>query len=126
MTTKPPYGQACNGCGQCCKNELCPLGNAVFKRWEGPCPALEREGERFGCGLVKHPERWMPVRTFTVGKKIMSEAAAYLIGAGRGCDAQLEGEVDDPAFRARERRKANLPFATKCLSMWGFSLRPLL
>jgi hypothetical protein len=57
LTDKPPYGQPCNGCGQCCMNELCPLGNAVFKRWDGPCPALESEGERYACGLVKHPER---------------------------------------------------------------------
>lgn len=112
---KPPHGAPCNSCGKCCERELCPLGAALFKRWSGPCPALE-EGR---CGLVQHPERYAPVRAAAVGVVALSRAAAHMIGAGKGCDAVWEGELVNWGFRAWMIRQANHGRARRGLRLWG-------
>ncbi len=99
---KPKYGSPCNSCGQCCQSSLCPLGQHVLGPVDAPCPALRAQGEGFGCGLVAAPRLYDPVRTAIYGARRMREAAAFLIGAGRGCDAVLaDGEVHDPDIAAR-------------------------
>jgi hypothetical protein len=78
---------------------LCPLGEGVFKRKMGPCPALAlEEGSTppaYACGLVVDPA--IP--------REMREAAKLLIGAGQGCDARINGEPPDVAFYARLLRQ---------------------
>lgn len=93
---KPPYGSPCNRCGLCCMNELCPLAASLFRRTDGPCPALLSVGDGYSCGLVLSPERFAPMLAFAEGKDRLSAAAAALIGAGHGCDAQTPGEQDNP------------------------------
>ncbi len=118
--TKPAYGSPCNGCGLCCKNELCPLGAFVFNDWKGPCPALHENDGQFSCGLVNKPETYAPVLTAISGKDAMSKAALHLIGSGAGCDARLDGESNNPAFSirlARLGRKRSAANAAKRL--WG-------
>lgn len=109
MLTKPPHGSPCNNCGQCCADQRCPLAQIVFGPG-GSCPALEMRlpsfGPSFGCGLVDHPERYAPGIVAASGKDTASRAAAYLIGAGRGCDALLRGERPDHAWRARAMQAA--------------------
>lgn len=107
---KPLYGAACNGCGLCCMAELCPLGTAVFEKLEGPCPALEHDDGRFQCGLVRNPTKYArPWVTQSSGSEGLAEAAAVLIGAGSGCDARLDGEPDDPAWRDHVYAAASQP-----------------
>lgn len=124
---KPPYGSPCNNCGQCCRDNLCPLGEHVFERWEGPCPALEEDSLGSRCGLVASPRAYAPVRTSRFGARAMSGAAALLIGAGGGCDAQLEGEAVHPETRLKMREAARaIPMAAieAAARMWGFAKVP--
>lgn len=120
---KPAYGSPCNGCGQCCQDQLCPLGARVFKRWRGPCPALEGKDEAFVCGLVMNPRRYAPARTACKGAPCMSNAAALLIGAGCGCDGWREDETPDPEARARMMADGLVAAKTKTIARarraWG-------
>ncbi|MFT4012323.1 MAG: hypothetical protein QM682_02760 [Paracoccus sp. (in: a-proteobacteria)] len=106
ILAKPPHGQPCNGCGLCCMAERCPLAVVVF----GPgdrCPALEDQGGlRFGCGLIANPLRYAPRLVKRHGGAAVSAAAAVLVGAGHGCDAQTPGEPYD--FEAAARMRAGL------------------
>jgi hypothetical protein len=120
MIDKAPHGQPCNGCGQCCMDELCPLAAGLFgEPWERQCPALEPDGERFTCGLIKNPMAYALRQTLLHGAETMAKAASYLIGAGRGCDAQLEGEPADEAWRANMRKERNRALTDRCLKVWG-------
>lgn len=103
---KPAYGSACNRCGRCCVAELCPLSAKIFRRTEGPCPALSFDGEKSMCGLVVDPGQFMAARTRRLGTQRMSSAAMLLIASGIGCDAQLEGEADNPEYRAQTKAAA--------------------
>lgn len=104
---KPPYGAACNHCGQCCEARLCPLGAIVFQRSDGPCPALGYVGEGIGydgearstCGLIVNPRAYAPVLAALNGVDALSEGAKLLCGAGIGCDALADGEREPAATR---------------------------
>lgn len=98
---KPPHGAACNNCGQCCADVLCPLGSVVFKREVGPCPALETSAGGWGCGLVLRPMRYAPAITAVAGVDRTARAAAFLIGAGKGCDALGHDEPPNDEWRAQ-------------------------
>jgi hypothetical protein len=119
---KPPHGQPCNGCGQCCMDQLCPLGVGLFgEPWDRRCPALEPDGDKFICGLIAHPMAYNMRMTLLHGREVMSRTAAHLVGAGRGCDAQLDDEVADEAFRVRMRKERNTTLTDRCLKVWGLS-----
>lgn len=112
---KAPYGTPCNGCGLCCMAEPCPFGRALFGKKSGRCPALEwlAEHGRYACGLVVSPERYAPAdRLERFGSRALSEAAAFTVGAGIGCDSQVEGENVGPVrrwfLRRRLRRRHHL------------------
>ncbi len=125
MLAKPAHGRPCNGCGRCCHDELCPLGARLFGRWHGPCPALQpAEGQSLVCGLVADPARHQPVRTLAHGREAMSKAAAVLIGAGFGCDAQTADEPADAEFRACMRREfaARRSEARAAAAIFGIAL----
>ncbi len=126
---KPPHGAPCNSCGLCCREQLCPLGAGVFhgnftSDPPGPCPALERDGEREVCGLIAHPIAYALVATLKHGAAAMSAAAASLVGVGVGCDAQLASEPENVEFKAmmrkrvesRHRRASDI---NRALRMWG-------
>lgn len=123
---KPSHGSPCNNCGECCRAELCPLGVSVFRTVAGPCPALETRADdgQSACGLVAHPATYMPVRAHVYGKRAMSDAALILVGAGIGCDAQLESEPANEPFRAMLRRKRDsmrLAVGRAC-AVWGVAV----
>ena len=56
---KPAIGASCNGCGQCCALQPCPLGMVVSRRWHGGCAALhwDEPAQRYRCGMVDEPTR---------------------------------------------------------------------
>lgn len=99
MTQKPPYGSPCNNCGQCCKAQLCPLGQHLFRRFYGPCPALTLDNT---CGVVADPGRYNPRAIAT--EETLREDVTLLIGAGIGCDAQLVDEPRNQQFVTKMRR----------------------
>jgi hypothetical protein len=117
---KPPHGQPCNSCGKCCSDELCPLAMRLFGRpFQRRCPALEPDGDRLVCGLIAHPMAYAMARTLANGVENMRKAACHLVGAGRGCDAQLATEPADEAFRARMWADRNERLTSWSLKQWG-------
>jgi hypothetical protein len=100
---KPAYGAACNGCGKCCMDQVCPLGRHFFgfPDWNGPCPALEERDGKYQCGLVVNISHWAPFMVARHGAAQLADGAAALIGAGFGCDAKVDGEAADSEARAR-------------------------
>lgn len=121
---KPAHGAPCNSCGRCCHRELCPLATTVFGRVAGPCPALQAgEGHALVCGLVVDPMRYALRQSLLKGSDAMSEAAAFLIGAGHGCDAQTADEPRDVAFsnRLRAHGERTRAAARVHAATWGVS-----
>lgn len=101
MLNKPKIGHPCNGCGICCKIQLCNTGAFLLRKTKvfgektikGECPALiPNEDNTFSCGLIRRPA--MFVRS-TYRPDIISRTVATLIGAGTGCDDL--GYYNDPA-----------------------------
>lgn len=53
--TKPRFLEPCNGCGLCCRVELCHAADMAFPGASAPCPALVRDpagSNKMRCGLV--------------------------------------------------------------------------
>jgi len=88
---KPAVGTPCNGCGQCCLVEPCPLGMVVSRKRTGACTALrwsDRQG-RYLCGLVAEPAAVLGPR-WRWATPLVARLARRWISAGSGCDAELE------------------------------------
>ncbi len=92
LELKPSHGAPCTRCGLCCMATLCPLGEHIFGFHFGPCPALEKTKDGFGCGVVS--------RAVAKGRQDMADAASLLIGSGTGCDARFNGEPANAEFYA--------------------------
>lgn len=121
---KPPHGEPCNGCGVCCRAELCPLAMAVFGGEEfRECPAVEVDGPRVVCGLVAHPMTYSMARTLDKGAAAMSSAALTMIGSGAGCDARLYGEPSNEEFWASlyEQRRQKHKAVRAAKKVWGIA-----
>ena len=106
MPDKPLYGDPCNGCGLCCMAQLCPVATIALKLRpsELPCPALiGGPDDTWRCGVMVEPRKWLPVRVAIYGAGVVADAAAFINGAGRGCDGVLEGEVERDGMRASMR-----------------------
>lgn len=122
---KPPHGAPCNGCGLCCEAVLCVLGRRVFGRTDGPCPALEPADGKRVCGLVTSPAKYAPAAARRQGVDALSRSAALLTGSGIGCDAQVEGEPANAAFRRKMRRgRPSYGTAMAALLLWPMRLTP--
>lgn len=113
LDNKPPHGQPCNRCGVCCMAMPCELGRFLFQQKEGRCPALEKDGEGFGCGLLQ------------VGIPELRDAAMLLIGSGDGCDARFNGEPREEAFsKALDEKYERLsPELNRAREMWFISTK---
>lgn len=81
---KPPYGSQCNGCGACCRAQICGIGLIALGIKDafdddfvcGPCPFMRHDGEKFRCSLVE-----------TESADSAEPLIARTLGIGRGCDA---------------------------------------
>ena len=77
----PAYGEPCNGCGYCCREELCELALKVFEKSklkpvDPPCPFLiERDG-RTWCGVIEEAAK----ENIAFGAHL-----AWRLGIGAGC-----------------------------------------
>lgn len=81
---KPLRGQPCNGCGYCCAQEVCAIGDArLGLGTKAPCPLLIYcEGRTF-CEVVKR------------GNWIVRLITPIWLGIGRGCCSVDPEEVID-------------------------------
>jgi hypothetical protein len=71
--------------------ETCPVGLLIFRRRQGPCPALywQTASHRYLCGLAIAPGdylHWLPVRLHGAAGRLVSRR----IAAGSGCDCDVE------------------------------------
>lgn len=86
VPSKPEYGQNCNGCGYCCAAQACPAAlEYISPEIVGACPALEYDGERFYCGLVRRPSLYMSLLN-NWADEVLGSLFAQVIGIGVGCD----------------------------------------
>lgn len=91
LLPKPRFGAPCNGCGMCCIAEPCLLARETLGATIGPCPALESEGDKRVCGLVKRPA-WHIFKESAPEHDTawLSSLFAQALGVGKGCDAEDE------------------------------------
>ena len=84
---KPDAGKPCNGCGVCCAAAPCPLGMWLSRRRQGACVALawSDKQERYRCGALAHPDRWLP----WLPQRAAAALARRWIAAAKGCDSDL-------------------------------------
>jgi len=89
--TKPKIGQACNGCGICCKIQVCKNGAFILNLVEklgdtvpGPCPALTVNNGMYQCGIILNPNKYIKHKNYPA--KVLAKHFAAVIGAGDGCD----------------------------------------
>ena len=103
--TKPNIGEPCNGCGICCRITICMHGTYWLgfgqygDKAPGPCPASILQDNRFQCGLVLFPKKYIKL---PLPAEKIREAMKVLIGSGRGCDSvgyyatpEMDKELDD-------------------------------
>ncbi len=69
----------CTRCGKCCKEELCQVGEILFKTISPPCPALRLEKEIAICALIE-------VEIFFNLEPILQTN----LGVGKGCSYNHE------------------------------------
>lgn len=93
---KPRLGRPCNGCGLCCVAEPCVIAHTLIDDLPdtGPCPALEWEGGRSWCGLVRRPAHYSrEVREGGIPERIVgANVAQALGGVGGACDSSPGGD----------------------------------
>lgn len=125
----PGHGAPCNGCGLCCLSALCIVASAVFvgqdetkDEFEGPCPALERDGDRYYCGFMRSPAQYRPVEAAIHGEAALIAAMKFMMGSGEGCDLELEGhKLDAGHMRRMDARAITMRGAYQHAAMiWGF------
>ena len=79
----PGYGNPCNGCGQCCLDQPCPVSRQ-YKLWQdGKCKALSFKNGRYWCDVLSNPSRIsLHIR------KISYKHRLDAIGVNGKCDAK--------------------------------------
>jgi len=77
------FPHPCSHCGLCCISKVCPVGQELMRVTEqGPCCALEWEGDESRCGLLTHPELYVaPEFLPRLNRAVMPE----IMGSGVGC-----------------------------------------
>ncbi len=91
----------CSRCGDCCSKIMCGIGHAVFTDGEEPtlednydiCPALEKDGEIFSCGLVVHPSKYLNLGENAEWKdEWMSMFIGGMLGIELGCCSTMQNK----------------------------------
>lgn len=87
MLKPPAFGEPCNGCGRCCREEICALGQRAFGhlKVQAPCPALREHSGRTWCMVIEEADKV----NIAYGSHLRLE-----LGIGFGCDADFsEGDA---------------------------------
>lgn len=73
---KPLYGEPCNGCGVCCRQQMCDVGQYLHPDLDkySECPELTWDGKQYRCGQL-----------LDIADPLMLEFRKLIIGSGRGC-----------------------------------------
>jgi hypothetical protein len=75
----------CSRCGHCCSQIKCGIGSAIFGEIR-ECPALERVGDQFACGLVLHPSKYVDLGDHAGWKdEWFSKMVSGMLGIELGC-----------------------------------------
>ncbi|TXN43558.1 hypothetical protein FV227_27785 [Methylobacterium sp. WL119] len=90
LAVKPAYGSPCNGCGWCCATQACSvaLEHIPGHPAEGACQALERDGKRFVCGMIRRPGHYMGLPN-DWADGVLGDMIAATLGSGKGFDAKF-------------------------------------
>ncbi|MGE8128941.1 hypothetical protein ACQKQD_18370 [Methylobacterium sp. NPDC080182] len=99
---KPRFGEPCNGCGYCCALQPCAIAQEYLGAEDvGPCPALlfDHQDDRFRCGMVVSPTRFMFLPPDAEADLILGTMFAEMLAVGRGCDSEdfAAPETEEPA-----------------------------
>ena len=125
---KAQYGHPCNGCGLCCLESVCDIGQFVFLRKQGPCPALEVADDRYQCGLVANPARYASQTALAEsGAERLANDARLLTATGAGCDYNLGGSEPKPpkAYRRAKKQASKPKTRRRALAAFNRWLPPL-
>ena len=82
---KPKLGERCNGCGFCCLNEACLVSREYLHSDAAPCIALEHDGTRFICGMVRDPSKYLGLKINANAE--LSPLFKQMLGVEKGCDS---------------------------------------
>lgn len=85
--TEQLFPKPCTQCGNCCKEEVCIVGEAVLGTSEIPCRALLFDGSRHWCGLVVSPKQFSenPLTDLEAGE--VRARLLEMFNFGIGCDS---------------------------------------
>lgn len=90
---KPTYGAPCNGCGACCRAVPCRMARDLVGAFDAPCPALEHDGARYWCGLVRNPAAHvLALRGREWAGDAIRDALLAVGYFGSGCDSAGDGD----------------------------------
>jgi hypothetical protein len=94
LPTKPAVGAPCTGCGLCCAQAVCRVGQQYLPGGPhaAPCPALEYADGRLWCGLVRRPHHYLGL-SFRAADSVLRPLFAALLGIAQGCDSWEQGSA---------------------------------
>lgn len=88
----PEPGDPCNGCGDCCLNQLCPVALKVLDltpaEADQPCPLIDWDGDVARCGVITKPEQTAPILSAIHGPEKIAQAASLVLTVGSGCTSE--------------------------------------
>ena len=89
----------CTRCGRCCAEEVCPVGEELFKTTKPPCPGLKWDNDMEICNLVntaskdmapKHGNGMTVCNLVNLVSEDMKPVLFLMMGFGVGCDASFK------------------------------------
>jgi len=122
LERKPRHGDPCNRCGACCAIVLCQLGKHLFKREQGPCPALKPDGnDEYVCDVVRNPQAYAQRLSPEIKIHALRDAALKILYADSGCDARFNGEWINEKYHAEcaVRDAKDKPKRDAAVKLWG-------
>lgn len=97
---KPAFGSPCNGCGQCCIDEVCQFGKDLGDS-ENCLALVAFDDGSYGCNLMIDPYQhlsekqlatWQRVDQLAghpVGRQALIDNFKKHLGSGQGCDSSI-------------------------------------
>lgn len=76
MLDVPTKGDPCNGCGWCCREEVCGLALEIHAGVKAPCPFISEHDGRTWCGVVEEASK---------RNEMFGAHLGWRLGFGRGC-----------------------------------------